>query len=92
MPVGQRVSPVRHLSHSCFAARRRLPSPPMDLNELARVLAAMGGPEDKTPGMASQLDKRARQLAEEKGRSYDEALTHLLQMMRQGWAAQERGF
>jgi hypothetical protein len=41
--------------------------------------------------MAAQLDKRARQLAEQKGRSYDEALQHLLTLMRQGWAAQEKG-
>lgn len=38
--------------------------------------------------MAAQLDKRARQLAEAKGRSYEEALQHLLGLMRQGWAAQ----
>jgi len=37
--------------------------------------------------MASQLDKRAHQLAEQKGRSYDDALKHLLNLMRQGWAA-----
>ncbi len=41
--------------------------------------------------MAAQLDKRARQLAERKGRSYDEALAHLLDLMRQGWAAMEKG-
>ena len=39
--------------------------------------------------MAAQLDKRARQLAEQKGRSYDEALAHVLELMRQGWAARE---
>ncbi len=41
--------------------------------------------------MAAQLDKRARQLAEAKGRSYEEALTHLLALMKQGWSAKERG-
>jgi hypothetical protein len=41
--------------------------------------------------MAEQLDKRARQLAEQKGRSYEDALAHLLSLMKQGWAAQERG-
>jgi hypothetical protein len=40
--------------------------------------------------MAAQLDKRARQLAEQKGRSYENALTHLLELMRQGWAAKEK--
>ena len=41
--------------------------------------------------MASQLDKRAQQLAVEKGRTYEEAMTHLLTLMRQGWSAKERG-
>jgi hypothetical protein len=30
-------------------------------------------------------------LVEEQGRSYDEALTHLINLMKQGWAAKERG-
>jgi len=64
----------------------------MDLEPLARLLTALGAPGDKAGEMAAQLDKRARQLAAEKGRSYDEALTHLLKLMREGWAAKERGF
>lgn len=36
------------------------------------------------------LDRRARQLQERTGRPYAEALAHLLNLMRQGWAAQER--
>jgi hypothetical protein len=63
----------------------------MDLDQLAAALAAMGSPAEKTPEMAAQLDRRARQLAQEKGRRYEDALTHLLQLMRQGWAAKERG-
>ena len=63
----------------------------MDLNQLAAVLAAMGCPADKAQEMAAQLDKRARQLAEQKQRSYEDALTHLLQLMRQGWAAKDKG-
>ena len=47
----------------------------------------MGCPADKSPEMAAQLDKRARQLAEARGRTYDEALVHLLNLMKQGWAA-----
>ncbi len=62
-----------------------------DLNELAAALAAMGCPAEKSAEMAAQLDKRARQLAEQKGRSYEEAMAHLLGLMRQGWAAKERG-
>ena len=50
----------------------------------------MGCPANKSSEMAAQLDKRARQLAELKNRSYEDALTHLLELMRQGWAAKER--
>ena len=47
----------------------------------------LGCPQAKSLEMAAQLDKRARQLAEQKGRSYEDALVHLLGLMRQGWAA-----
>jgi hypothetical protein len=60
----------------------------VDNTQLAQLLTAMGCPADKSPEMAAQLDKRARQLAEAKGRPYDEALVHLLNLMKQGWAAQ----
>ena len=63
----------------------------MDPQELASVLSALGCPQHKVNEMAAQLDKRARQLAGEKNRSYEEALTHLLGLMRQGWASQEKG-
>jgi hypothetical protein len=63
----------------------------MDLSELAAVLSAMGCPGEKCSEMAAQLDKRARQLATEKNRPYAEALTHLLNLMRQGWSAKEQG-
>ena len=61
----------------------------MTLEELAAVLAGMGCPPEKSAEMAAQLDKRARQLAAEKGRSYEDALAHLLGLMRQGWAARQ---
>ena len=61
----------------------------LNLEDLAKVLAALGCPADKTSLMAAQLDKRARQLAQAKGRSYDEALTHLLELMQQ--AAKSQG-
>ena len=63
----------------------------MNISQLAQVLAALGCPPEKSAEMAAQLDKRARQLAEQKGRSYEEALQHLLTLMRQGWAAKEKG-
>jgi hypothetical protein len=63
----------------------------VDLPQLAGVLTSMGCPADKSAEMAAQLDKRARQLAEQKLRSYDDALAHLLELMRQGWAAKDKG-
>ena len=63
----------------------------MNTTELAQVLVALGCPPDKSAEMAAQLDKRAQQLAAEKGRNYEEALTHLLTLMKQGWAAKEKG-
>ena len=63
----------------------------MNQTELAQVLVALGCPADKSAEMAAQLDKRAQQLAAEKSRTYDDALTHLLGLMKQGWAAKERG-
>ena len=63
----------------------------MTPEQLAPILEQLGCPKAKSLEMAEQLDKRARQLVEQKGRSYEEAMTHLLQMMKQGWAAKERG-
>jgi len=57
----------------------------VEISELAQVLVALGCPAEK---LAAQLDKRARQLAAEKNRGYEEALQHLLTLMKQGWAAQ----
>jgi len=63
----------------------------MDTSQLPQVLVAMGCPADKSSEMAAQLDKRARQLAADKGKTYEEAMMHLLTLMRQGWAAKEKG-
>ena len=62
-----------------------------DTNQLAALLVAMGCPADKSAEMAAQLDKRAKQLAEQKNKSYEEAMNHLLNLMKQGWAAKEKG-
>lgn len=62
------------------------------LDELAALLVKLGCPADKSREMAAQLDKRARQLSAEKGKTYDEALAHLVNLMKQGWAAKEKGF
>jgi hypothetical protein len=63
----------------------------MNLEQLAQLLAAMGCPPDKSSLMAAQLDKRATQLAEQTGKTHEAALTHLLSLMREGWAAKELG-
>ena len=62
-----------------------------DLTQLAAALVALGCPAEKSGEMASQLDKRARQLSELKDKTYEEAMAHLLTLMKQGWAAKERG-
>ena len=62
----------------------------MKLEELAQVLVALGCPPEKSAEMARQLDKRAKQLAEQKPQAYADAMTHLLGLMKQGWAAQNR--
>jgi hypothetical protein len=63
----------------------------MDLANLASALTVLGCPREKSGEMAAQLDKRAKQLAEQKGKTYDEAMVHLLNLMKQGWAAKEKG-
>lgn len=56
----------------------------MDLEHIAAALVAIGCPATKSKEMAAQLDKRAHQLAAQKGRTYEEALLHLLKLMREG--------
>jgi hypothetical protein len=60
----------------------------METTELAALLQRLGCPAHKAPEMAQQLDKRARQLSIQQHRTYDHALSHLLKLMQQGWAAQ----
>ena len=64
----------------------------MNQSELASLLVELGCPREKSVEMAAQLDKRATQLSAQKGRRYDEAVTHLLSLMKQGWAAKAKGF
>jgi len=60
-------------------------------DELAALLVTLGCPREKSIEMAAQLEKRATQLAAQKDKTYEEALAHLLNLMRQGWAAKEKG-
>ena len=62
----------------------------INLEELAQALVALGCPADKSAEMAAQLDKRARQLAEQRNQKYEDAMVHLLSLMRQGWSAQNQ--
>lgn len=64
----------------------------MEISQLAQVLVALGCPAEKSADMAAQLDKRARQLAIEENGTYEDALKHLMALMRQGWSAKEKGF
>jgi len=61
------------------------------MDELASLLVSMGCPQEKSDEMAAQLEKRAQQLSEGTGRTYEEAMAHLLKLMKQGWAAKEKG-
>ena len=69
-----------------FAGAASMPS----TEELAACLVAIGCPREKSIEMASQLQKRARQLAALKNKTPEEALAHLLDLMKQGWAAQQK--
>ena len=60
-------------------------------DDLAAVLVSLGCPKEKSTEMAAQLHKRAQQLSEQTGRTYEDAMAHLLNLMKQGWAAQQRG-
>jgi hypothetical protein len=62
----------------------------LNLNQLAQALSALGCPTEKSAEMAAQLEKRANQLAVERNQTHDEAMTHLLKLMSQGWAAAGR--
>ena len=64
----------------------------MENSQLAQVLVALGCPAEKSAEMAAQLDKRAKQLAVEKNGTYEDALKHLITLMRQGWSAKQKGF
>jgi hypothetical protein len=64
----------------------------MDLAQLAEVLVALGCPREKSAEMAAQLDKRAHQLSNTNSVTYEQSMGHLLGLMKQGWAAKERGF
>ncbi len=59
-------------------------------SEIAQVLESLGCPPAQCPDLAVQLCRRAHQLSATTGRTPEEALTHLLRLMSQGWAAQSK--
>lgn len=59
-------------------------------DQLASTLIQIGCPAHKSNEMAAQLIRRASQLAKTTGRAETEAMRHLLGLMRQGWAAQNK--
>ena len=64
-------------------------SQPNDNTDLAKLLVKLGCPEAKTGEMAAQLAKRSGQVAIDRNIPREKAMTHLLNLMRQGWAAKE---
>ncbi len=63
----------------------------MEASDLAQLLVTIGCPPEKSPEMASQLIKRAHQLAERKKKTFEQALVYLLDLMRKGWSAKQTG-
>ena len=49
---------------------------------LEQELQQLGVPADKAPEITVQLDKRAHQLSGEGERTYEQALMHLLELMK----------
>jgi len=62
----------------------------MTPDEIAVLLERMGCPAAQCATLAAQLDKRARQLAEHRGCSIEDALAHLLRLMQQGRASPDQ--
>jgi hypothetical protein len=63
----------------------------MEPAQIAKILETLGCPTDRCSEMATQLNKRAAQLMEERGWSREVAVSHLLKLMAGGWAAQALG-
>jgi len=55
----------------------------VNIDDIAGLLVRLGCPASKAPQMAAQLSKRAEQLAAQKGRAYEDALLHLLKIVRE---------
>ena len=59
--------------------------------EVEKLIQEMALPTETPAMLAGQILKRARQLAERRGLSTRECLDHLLNLLKQGWAAKQKG-
>ncbi len=62
----------------------------MTRDEIHGFLETLGVPRENRGDMAVQIEKRARQMALEKSRSYADCLKHVIQMLAEGWAGRQR--
>lgn len=62
----------------------------MNRDELAQFLKSISVPPEKVTAMAEQLEKRAQQLSEKRNQSYHESISHLIDLLKQGWAAKQK--
>lgn len=65
------------------------PSKEESIPAIENALISLGCPKENSQVMASQLDKRARQLADLKETTYQQALLHLLQVVKNGIESQK---
>ena len=61
------------------------------MEAIANALVALGCPPEKAGPMAAQLAKRATQLAAQKGRTEEEAVLHLLKLMKDSGGLSKAG-
>ena len=61
-----------------------------DTENLAELLVSLGCPKSKAAEMSKQLAKRSKQLAKERNQTQMEAMAYLINLMSQGWAAQDK--
>lgn len=59
----------------------------MTYEELCDFLLKLGAPRAGVADMARQLDRRARQISEQRGQGYEQALASLLALYKESWAA-----
>ncbi len=61
----------------------------MTRTELETFLATLGIPDENRSTIAQQLEKRARQLSKKRHQPYEESLTYLIFLLKQGWTSKQ---